>query len=44
MTAMVSLKHKSRTPEELKTLVKWLEVMPAEDLTASLEVDNIKPN
>ena len=44
MTVMDSLRHKSKTPEELKHLVRWLEVMPAVDLTASLEADSTKLN
>lgn len=41
---MDSPKLKNKTPEELRTQVKWLEVTLVEDLTASLEVDSTKPS
>jgi len=41
---MDSPKLKSKTPGELRTQVKWLEVTLVEDLTASLEVDSTKPS
>lgn len=44
MMDMDSPKLRIRTPGELRILVRWPEVMPLVDPTASLEVGSIKPN